>query len=489
MKKLFLLLIAFFTLAFVNSCREDGDWEDGNNGGQFGFTIDRDNNFIEKGIGETNSLKFNIVPNYDFSALQTSFKFTTSLNGVLKLNGQVLTANQEYTFTNKENIFEYVGNVAGTHKIQFSVKNSKGASKTEDFELKYSVSEFTLTTTGGTANIYQGDETVYTHKITPEAGQPNTGYQIKFDTYNNGNGEVKFNGVPATLGQFYPINNIDNFTVALKTNQAGQGKLTYTIKNSTVSKPYEIQQTVIARQIVIESMNVNSLNVLANTQMSFTGVITKTPATSNTAIEYKTWLSSASNNNMNGIQTTNNVYIPYALGANGAFNINFNAVANGNYTLNIQAKDEYGNLSAIKSFDIAVQSQVWFDAGQGSVFNFIYKIPSPLVSGYLKLNNLTKTFKAYSGGSSTITNVKYTVTVNSTLGTKVYTYDVPYTGGNTIEFNNDLMNINQTLWDNITTNSNTQPNNVTGSLKVEVFNSNGQSAFIIINATGTITVI
>ena len=60
MKNVFLLLIAFISLSFFNSCRDDGDWENGNNTGQFGFTIERDNNFIERGIGETNNLKFDI---------------------------------------------------------------------------------------------------------------------------------------------------------------------------------------------------------------------------------------------------------------------------------------------------------------------------------------------------------------------------------------------------------------------------------------------
>ena len=104
MKKLILLLTFCVSLFFLNSCREDGEW--GNeNGGQFGFTIERDDNFIEKAVGETNQLTFNIIPNYDFATIPTTFKFTTNLNGVLSLNGQTLIANQEYTFDTKDNIF------------------------------------------------------------------------------------------------------------------------------------------------------------------------------------------------------------------------------------------------------------------------------------------------------------------------------------------------------------------------------------------------
>ena len=354
MKKLILLLTFCVSLFFLNSCREDGDWGN-DNGGQFGFTIERDDNFIEKAVGETNQLKFNIVPSYNFNSIQTKFKFVTNLNGVLKLNGEVLVANKEYIFDEKENIFEYVGNVSGTHELKISVKNDKGASKEEEFELKYAVSEFSHTYTGGTAPIYQGDETQYLMKIVAGNGLPTTGYQIKFNTYD---GTVKFNGVPATLGTFYAINNIDNFNISLSTNQGGQGKLTYTIKNATVSKDYEILQTVIVRQITIESMNLSKTQVPPNTALSLIGVVKKTPTTPNLTVQYKTWVSSASNNNINGIQNTNNAYISYPLSQNGNFIYNFNAIEVGNYTYNIQFKDEFGNESEVKSFNIQVENNV-----------------------------------------------------------------------------------------------------------------------------------
>jgi len=111
MKKLILI---FCTLLFLVNCQNDRDFED-QNSSQFNFTVNRDENFIEKAVGETNQLKFNINPTYDFNALATSIKFTTNLNGVLKLNGEILNANQKYTLTSKDNIFEYIGNVSGTH--------------------------------------------------------------------------------------------------------------------------------------------------------------------------------------------------------------------------------------------------------------------------------------------------------------------------------------------------------------------------------------
>lgn len=478
MKNIFFILLTCFSIFSLNSCREDGEW--GNeNGGQFGFTIERDATFIEKAVGETNQLKFNIKPSYDFASIKTSFKFTTSLNGTLKLNGETLVANQEYTFTTKNNIFEYIGNVAGTHKIQFNVKNSKGATKVEDFELKYSVSEFTHTFTGGQADIYQGDETPYLMKIVPSAGHPTTGYEIKFNSYN---GTIKLNGVTAQTGQFYPLPNIDSFTTTLSTNQVGQGALDYTIKNSTVQSNYNIQQTVIARKIVIESMNVNATNVIPNSQMSLVGVVKKTPVTSNTSVKYKTWISASSNNNTNGIQNTNNAYTPYALGANGSFSVNFNAIEVGTYTYNIQFEDEYGNQSDVKTFNISVEPQVQFIGGGGGEIG-IRLVIGGVANGYFK--TFKRTFKVQSGGNTTITSMKYTVDLDVTgpNGT-LYHYNRVITenvanGSNIYEVSNLDLPIAEQLIGNLPNQSNFS--NI--FVKMEATNSNNQTATKIFNGT------
>ncbi|MBD3906759.1 MULTISPECIES: hypothetical protein [Chryseobacterium] len=427
MKNLFYLIIAFFSLTFsLNSCEDDGDWDD-ITGGQFGFTIERDTYFIEKSVGESNQIKFNIVPNYDYSTVPMKFKYTSSLNGTLSLNGQNLQQNVEYTLTNKENIFSYVGNVQGSHDIVMIARNDKGISKEEKFTLEYGISEFTHTFSGGTANIYQSDETPYLMKIVPNAGQPNTGFEIKFNSYN---GNIKLNGVAVQTGQFYPLPNIDNFTVILATNQVGQGALDYTIKNATVQKSYNIQQTVIARQIVIESMNINALNVLPNSQMSLIGVVKKTPVTTNTTIKYKTWISASSNNNTNGIQNTNNAYVPYALGANGAFSINFNAVQAGNYTYNIQAQDEYGNESAVSTFNVVVAPEITFVGAMAMNVDFRYVLQFSGVRTYLK--DFKRSFKAVAGGSATIIKIEYNITFDHMGQARNYNFTENVTNGTNI---------------------------------------------------------
>ncbi|RNA63936.1 hypothetical protein D1631_00045 [Chryseobacterium nematophagum] len=404
MKKYLFILLTALGAIFFNSCAKDGDWEDGRTGGQFGFTIERDDNFIEKGIGEVNQLKFNIQTNYDFSMIKTSFKYTTSLNGSLKLNGQLLNANQEYNFTSKNNIFEYIGNVSGTHNLKFTVKNSKGSSKEEEFSLPYSISEFTHTYTGGTAEIFQGDDTQYLLKILPGAGQPTTGYEIKFNSYS---GTVKLNGVTATMGQYYILPNIDNFNLTLNTNVAGQGAVHYTIKNNTVSKDYSIQQTVTQRQITLESMNINSTTVPSNTVMSIVGVVKKTPITGNLNVQYKTWISSASNNNTNGIQNTNNVYTPYTLGSTGNFNYSMNSVATGIYIYNIQFKDEFGNESDVKSFNVEVGAPLTFIGQQSAKLVVSKSPPTPIGYSYIT-TGFYKSFKIEANPAKVI-SIDYTL--------------------------------------------------------------------------------
>ena len=447
MRNTIIIILSLFSILLFNSCREDGEWGN-DNAGQFGFTIERDNNFIEKAVGEINQLKFNVRSSYDFQSIKTSFKFTTNLNGTLKLNGELLTANQEYNFTTEENIFEYVGNVSGVHELKIVVKNGKGVSKEEVFSLPYSVSEFSHTYNGGTGSIYQGDETQYLMKIVPGSGQPSTGYQIKFDTYS---GQVKLNGVAANLGTWYPINNIDSFTTSLATNTAGQGKLTYSIKNSTLSKDYEVQQNIIAREVTIESMNFSPANISTNTQITLTGIIKKSPVNTNTTIQYKTWISSASNSSLNGIQNTNNTYINYALGSNGSFLSTVNALVAGTYTYNIQVKDEFGNESEVKSFEIKVTAPIFFDDSIAKEGNIAFKVPSPVGGWKVFQQNFSRKFKLVSGGSATIASVKYelnydiTTTTSSVHVTRTYNENV-VPGTTVFEKNNEIW---QTIGDQV----------------------------------------
>lgn len=378
MKNTFLMLMAFVSISLIfNSCRQDGDW-DNVGADRYSFTIERDKDFIEKGVGEKNQLTYNINPSYKFEAFEMKLKYTSNLNGFLSLNGVVLEQNKEYTLTKQNNIFEYVGNVSGTHNVKLLSSNSKGFTKEETFELKYGVSEFTHTFQGGNGDLYQGEPSYYVMKIVPGQGQPTTGYKIKFVSYT---GEIKMDDIAVQTGQEYNLTNITNFKVTLTTNQVGNGALHYTISNATVSNDYSIQQDIKKKQLIVESMDINNTSVIPNTAMSLIGVIKKSPVTPNNTVQYKTWISNSSNNTTNGIQNTNNVYIPYSLGPNGSFTYNFNAIQPGNYTYNIQFKDEFGNESDVKSYTLKVENSLSITT-PGSVTVSLQRTASPIGSNF-----------------------------------------------------------------------------------------------------------
>ena len=416
MKNIYYFFLTLLSLSFLQSCREDGDWE---NHVQFRLTVDRDYQFSEKGTGEAQSLKFNLKTQYNFNALPTKFKFDNTLSGVLKLNNKILNPNQEYTFTKSENIFEYVGNAPGEHQLKITVFNEKKFSIQEDFLLKYGVSSFTHTYTGGITETYQGDSSQYTMKIVPGNNQPTTGYEIRFNNYS---GNIKYNGAHASLGQFYPINNLDEFNVILNTTIAGQQKLDYTIRNSTTSKDYEIQHEVKQRQISFENIQINSTSAPINSNLNITGIIKKSPNNTNTSIKYKTWISSASNNNNSGIQTTNNTFVPYALGNNGAFNFNFETLEIGNYTLNIQAQDEFGNETEIKSFNIIVNTPMTINGIPNLIFT-IYKADSNShYVGQVKINDLNATANYNNKISKIEVKLKFRSIASNKWFDKTFTY-------------------------------------------------------------------
>ncbi|WP_312090972.1 hypothetical protein, partial [Chryseobacterium sp.] len=202
--------------------------------------------------------------------------------------------------------------------------------------------------------------------------------------------------------------------------------------------------------------------------------------TSNTTIQYKTWISSASNNNTNGIQTTNNAYTPYALGANGNLQLTFNALAIGTYTLNFQAKDEYGNESEVKSFNVTVEDYITFEGNQTAELLLAYDSRSWIIQ-----KGFNRTLKIKAGGNSTITNIAYTLDYDiANQGQapvhKSYSYnEVTNTTSNTVDLNGfySTNNVNT----NVVMLNNVQILNRT--LKVKATTSTGQTKEITIIPT------
>lgn len=404
MKKILFILLA--GIGFIlNSCREDGDWGNDQTDSQFTYTIDRDKDFSEKAVGEVTELKFNIKSNYDYSTIPMVLKYTGDLDGILKLGDVILEQNKEYDLVNPNNVLRYTGNTSGTHNLKISTKNSKGNTDTQEFALKYAVSDFQVSFSGGSGDYYQGQDVTYQGKITPAKNTDTKGYTIKFNTFN---GKVKFNGVDASLGQEYSINDLNNLNVTLNSSVVGTQKLTYTIKNTTVSRDLELIANVKPRQLTIESMSVQPTSVAPNTQISLVGIIKKLPIKDNNNIKYKTWISSATDNNVNGIVTTNNAYVEYPLSENGNISLSMLAKDAGKYTLNFQAQDEFGNVSETKQFEIVVEAPIEFVGEASASFNFVFSIKSSL-NPTIKVDLRTwhKNFVARSGAGNKIVKVEY----------------------------------------------------------------------------------
>lgn len=186
MKKSFLIILSAL-LCFFNSCRETEDFgATENQGGQFGFSVLKDQNFPETFVGDETAINFKIVPNYDFTSIKTYFKFGTTQNGTLKFNDQIVSPNNQYEFTSSDNVFKYIGDVEGDHTINFEVYNEKGVSQahTISVDLRNPKVSFVTTPIG---NI------MFSHSIIPASSGFPGGLKI-FQNYFSRNFKVKTEG-------------------------------------------------------------------------------------------------------------------------------------------------------------------------------------------------------------------------------------------------------------------------------------------------------
>lgn len=356
-KSLFLLFAVLGVL--INSCREDGKWNDNDPEG-FGYSIERDTDFIEKAVGESNILKFNIKTKYNFVSVPIKIKYTSSLKGILKLGDRDLEPNKEYELKEENNNLEYVGQVAGEHLLKITVQNEKGVTVVEDFALKYAVSDFSIEIKNTRNEVYQGEEAQYILKVSPLNSTDNTGYEIRFDSYDNHqSSKVKYDGNVIDYGKFYKISEaaLHNISLGLSSWTAGDQKLLFTIRNKTVTKTgIEISQKVLPRTVKIVNMKPSEEKVGLNKFISINGFVSKDPFKDNNTIYYKTWISSS---DPDAITNTQNQWTKYILGDSNSVNLkNLKTNTYGTHKYNIQFKDEFGNESEIKTFDIEVNEDI-----------------------------------------------------------------------------------------------------------------------------------
>lgn len=185
--------------------------------------------------------------------------------------------------------------------------------------------------------------------------------------------------------------------------------------------------------VIVVSLAPSETNLPKNKSFSISAIVNKQPVKENQELYYKTWISS---NSPNGIMNTNNQWTPYTLGADNRVLIP-NLLTNefGTHTYNIQFKDEYGNESEVKSFDIKVAEELSFTqapSGTLTIVREVEKSKSGLFDAtYFKIShkNSSLNFSVKTGLNNKITKYKLDITYDFLNSNKALSYtevlDVP----------------------------------------------------------------
>lgn len=261
MKNFLLALLAIILLIPV-SCREAGEFssERDSGGGQFGFTVVKDQNFPETFVGDETNINFKVVPNYDFATIKTYFKFGNSLSGTLKLNDQIVTPNQQYEFTATDNVFSYIGDEQGDHTLQFEVFNEKGISQQHTISMNLRNPKISFDGIP-TANI------IFAHQIVPPSGGVPGGLKI-YQKHLNRNFKLKSEGTSSITYVTYnvsyeitapgnssiPVNKQYTHSVPPNTNQI-EITSDYGTNNELVGMVYGWNYAIANKKVIIEANN------------------------------------------------------------------------------------------------------------------------------------------------------------------------------------------------------------------------------------------
>lgn len=357
MKKIILgALFAF--IAFV-ACKKEADIP----AIKFKFDVKLEQETLpEKGINESSLIKLLIKPNYKYSNYPLSYKVTSDKRGIIKKGDQVLIENEIYKADSTSIDLIYIGKEEGTHKVSINFFNDKGNSITKTVEIPYAKFDFSVSVIG-VSETYQGENNDYKLMIVPQNPKENERYRIKFISYdvedpNLEKSLVAFNGNKIEFNKEYEIQDISKEQIIrLNSFYSGNKTLTYKIVNSTFEKQEVINQSVNKATIVIKELNFNKLNTISSKEeLQLKGIVVKTPLLSNN-IQYKTWITPTPEIQTDGVESTNNVYQNYQLETGGIFDLKIKTIKSGQYTYNVQFKDEFGNETDIKAFDLNVSNK------------------------------------------------------------------------------------------------------------------------------------
>ncbi|MCY1692737.1 hypothetical protein OVA29_21720 [Exiguobacterium sp. SL14] len=160
--------------------------------------------------------------------METTFSFTTDKNGTLTLNGNTLSPNTSYAFHQKNNMF-MVGNESGQHELKIVVKNSKGFTKEERFNLNYSQALLILVFRNPTATAIDVNNGDLINLSLDNTGNSAQTFQIKAELLS---GTGTFN-IPTNT--YTNVMN-GNSTMSFTPTSTGAVKVKLTVKNNCISK-------------------------------------------------------------------------------------------------------------------------------------------------------------------------------------------------------------------------------------------------------------
>ena len=189
-------------------------------------------------VGEEYQIKFN---SYDSEDIELEVSSIT-------INGIDAEFDTWYEIEDKRNIeLRLFTPNFGSKPLKYDVKNN---SDEMDFVLVQDISERlfeTIFISGENQEVRQGAETKYILGIDDNSDEND--YQIRFDSYelndpNFENSYIDFNDSRIELGEWYVINNKNNFRLTTQTSLTGNKILKYTIKNPFKEKTFTINQNI-----------------------------------------------------------------------------------------------------------------------------------------------------------------------------------------------------------------------------------------------------
>lgn len=355
MKKIFYFTV--FSFFALTGCKEDVEQP----ALTFPFEVKADPEKIEAGIETLDNVPLTFIVNKSYNNNVTMKYNITSLKKFIATNekGQAIELNKWYDLQKDTLLLNYKALEQGEHDIKVLFKNSKEYQIEKKVNLtfannnEYTIEDVFITNLN---TVYQGQTVEYNFKIKPLEGSTQN-YEIQFLNFDdldlNGNSTIFLNDERVNLEEWIKIQPENLHKVKLKSYNAGNKKFVYQIRNSEKTKKIEKDFTIKKATISLENLVLSSNELWLNEPFTISGTIIKTNP-NNKKIQYKTWVTKGDENAVNDTQTYRNIQL-----TNDNFFSEEIVVSNvGEYTINVQVRDEFGNESEIKKFDFRINSKI-----------------------------------------------------------------------------------------------------------------------------------